>query len=68
MRDKFLAPIVFKRNPAAEPEVFEQASPLLRVTADAPDFFVITAPATPSSTPARPGCSSRRCAQSRSGR
>lgn len=41
MRDKFLAPIVFKRSPRSEPEVFEEASPLLRVTADAPDFFVV---------------------------
>lgn len=41
MRDHFLAPIVFKRSPRKEREIFEQASPLLRVTADAPDFFVI---------------------------
>ena len=41
MRDKFLAPIVFKKSPRAEREAFEEASPLLRVTADAPDFFVI---------------------------
>ncbi|KRB75816.1 alpha/beta hydrolase [Nocardioides sp. Root190] len=41
MRDRFLGPIVFKRNPADDLEPFEQASPLLRVTADAPDFFVI---------------------------
>ena len=28
-------------RPAFEPEVFEQASPLLRVTPDDPDFFVV---------------------------
>lgn len=41
MRDKFLAPLVFKRSPRSERTVFEQASPLLRVTPEAPDFFVI---------------------------
>jgi acetyl esterase/lipase len=41
MRDHFLAPYVFKRSPRADREVFEQASPLLRVTADAPDFLVV---------------------------
>ncbi|GAA3519809.1 alpha/beta hydrolase [Nocardioides daeguensis] len=41
MRDKFLAPVVFKKSPVADRDVFEEASPLLRVTADAPDFFVI---------------------------
>ena len=41
MRDHFLAPIVFKRSPVEARAVFEEASPLLRVTADAPDFFVI---------------------------
>lgn len=41
MRDHFLAPIVFKKSPRREREVFEQASPLLRVTADAPDFLVV---------------------------
>lgn len=41
MRDKFLAPIVFKKSAVADRAVFEEASPLLRVTADAPDFFVI---------------------------
>ncbi|MBM7515144.1 alpha/beta hydrolase [Nocardioides nitrophenolicus] len=41
MRDKFLAPVVFKRSPRSERAVFEQASPLLRVTADVPDFFVV---------------------------
>ncbi|MCR1781446.1 alpha/beta hydrolase [Nocardioides carbamazepini] len=41
MRDRFLAPIVFKRSPSSERAAFEEASPLLRVTADAPDFFVV---------------------------
>lgn len=41
MRDSFLAPFVFKKSARAEREAFEQASPLLRVTADAPDFLVI---------------------------
>ena len=41
MRDHFLAPVVFQRSPAREPEAFEQASPLLRVTAEAPDFLVV---------------------------
>ncbi len=41
VRDRFLAPRVFRKDPAKEIEAFEQASPLLRVTADAPDFFVI---------------------------
>lgn len=41
MRDGFLAPRVFKKRFAEDPEVFRQASPLLRVTPDAPDFFVI---------------------------
>jgi acetyl esterase/lipase len=33
--------MVFKRRLAQEPEVFEQASPLRRVYADAPPFFVV---------------------------
>jgi acetyl esterase/lipase len=41
MRDTFLAPRIVQRRFADAPEVFEQASPLLRVTEDAPDFFVI---------------------------
>ncbi|NMO02392.1 alpha/beta hydrolase [Gordonia sp. TBRC 11910] len=40
-RDTFLGPHVLMRDPATEPEPFELASPLLRVTADAPDFFVV---------------------------
>lgn len=41
MRDHFLGPRVFRKDPAKEREAFEQASPLLRVTPEAPDFFVI---------------------------
>lgn len=41
MRDKFLAPRVVQKTWAEAPEVYEQASPLLRVTPDDPDFFVI---------------------------
>ena len=41
MRDRFLAQRVFKKDPVTDREAFEQASPLLRVTADAPDFFVV---------------------------
>ncbi|QSR26285.1 alpha/beta hydrolase [Nocardioides aromaticivorans] len=41
MRDKFLAPRIAKRRFADDPELFEEASPLLRVTPDDPDFFVI---------------------------
>jgi len=41
MRDRFLGPLIFKKNPKTHPEVFELASPMTHVTADAPDFFVI---------------------------
>lgn len=41
MRDQFLAKRVVQRAYDEVPEVFEAASPLLRVTADAPDFFVL---------------------------
>lgn len=41
MRDLFLAPRVFRKDPGAEPEAFELASPLSHVVPDAPDFFVI---------------------------
>ncbi|TIC83898.1 alpha/beta hydrolase [Nocardioides sp. GY 10113] len=40
-RDRFLAPKVMQTSFADSPEVFEAASPLLRVTEDAPDFFVL---------------------------
>jgi acetyl esterase/lipase len=41
LRDLFLADWVMKTTWADDPEVFEQASPILRITPDAPDFFVI---------------------------
>lgn len=41
MRDRYLAPRVVQRTWDEDPEVFEQASPILRVTEDAPDFFVL---------------------------
>jgi len=41
MRDLFLADVVMKTTWREDPEVFEDASPILRITSDAPDFFVI---------------------------
>ena len=41
MRDRFLAPRILKKRFADEPEAFEAGSPILRVTEDAPDFFVM---------------------------
>ncbi|MBZ5733434.1 alpha/beta hydrolase [Nocardioides sp. TRM66260-LWL] len=41
MRDRFLAPRVFQRRFADAPEVFEDASPILRITEDAPDFLLV---------------------------
>ena len=41
MRDYFLGPRVFKKNPKKELDVFVAASPLARVTSEAPDFFVL---------------------------
>lgn len=41
MRDRYLARILFRSRYDASPEVFEQASPYLRVSADAPPFFVL---------------------------
>ena len=41
MRDRFLAPRVMFRDPTLDREEFEKASPLLRVNAEAPPFFVI---------------------------
>lgn len=41
MRDLFLAPRVVKRRWVDEPEVFEDGSPILRISAEAPDFFVL---------------------------
>ncbi len=41
MRDRFLAPRIVQRRFDEDPDVFEAASPILRVTPDAPDFFVL---------------------------
>lgn len=41
LRDRFLAPKVLQKRWKDDPEAFEAASPVLRVGADAPDFFVI---------------------------
>jgi len=41
MRDTFLAPRVVRKRYVDAPEVFEAASPILRITPDAPDFLVI---------------------------
>ena len=41
MRDYFLAPKVLQRSFADDPSAFEAASPILRITADAPDFLVL---------------------------
>ena len=41
MRDRYLAPKIVQRTWDEDPEVFEQGSPILRITADAPDFFVL---------------------------
>jgi acetyl esterase/lipase len=41
MRDYFLGPRVFRKDPEADPEAFELASPLTHVVPHAPDFFVI---------------------------
>lgn len=41
MRDGFLAPRVFGTPFADDPAPYQAASPMLRITEDAPDFFVI---------------------------
>jgi acetyl esterase/lipase len=41
MRDRYLAPRVVARKWVDDPEVFEHGSPILRITEDAPDFFVL---------------------------
>ncbi len=41
MRDAFLGPKVMQTTWADAPDVYEAASPILRITSDAPDFFVI---------------------------
>ncbi len=41
MRDRFLARWVFPDRYDADPDAYERASPLRRVSPDAPDFFVL---------------------------
>ena len=41
MRDGFIGPRILQRRWADDPEAFEAASPILRITEDAPDFFVL---------------------------
>jgi len=41
MRDAFLGPRILQKRWADDPEAFEAASPILRITEDAPDFFVL---------------------------
>ena len=41
MRDYFLGPRVFKKDPAKHLDDFVRASPLANVSPDAPDFFVL---------------------------
>ncbi|HCB05583.1 MAG TPA: alpha/beta hydrolase [Nocardioides sp.] len=41
LRDLFLAQWVMKQSWEDAPELYEDASPILRITPDAPDFFVI---------------------------
>lgn len=41
MRDIFLAPRVFKKDPVADLAEFELASPITHVAPDSPDFFVL---------------------------
>jgi acetyl esterase/lipase len=41
MRDGFLGPRVMQTTWSDSPELYEAASPILRITPDAPDFFVI---------------------------
>jgi acetyl esterase/lipase len=41
VRDLFLAKYVMKTTWQQDPQVFEDASPILRITPEAPDFFVL---------------------------
>ncbi len=41
MRDRYLAPKIVQRTWDDDPEVFEHGSPILQITSDAPDFFVM---------------------------
>ncbi|WP_435741348.1 alpha/beta hydrolase fold domain-containing protein [Nocardioides sp. SYSU DS0663] len=41
LRDRFLGPRVLRKRWTEDPEAFEDASPILRITPEAPDFFVL---------------------------
>ncbi|WP_217996858.1 alpha/beta hydrolase [Nocardioides jensenii] len=41
MRDKFLAPRIVRKRWQEDPETFEAGSPILQITPEAPDFFVM---------------------------
>ncbi|BBH18417.1 alpha/beta hydrolase [Nocardioides baekrokdamisoli] len=41
MRDEFLGPMIFKKDPKTHLDDFIEASPLAHVRVDAPDFFVL---------------------------
>jgi acetyl esterase/lipase len=41
MRDRFLARRILQTTWSEQPELFEAASPILRITPEAPDFFVV---------------------------
>ena len=41
LRDRFLAPRIMQTTWEKNPELFEKASPILRITPDAPDFLVL---------------------------
>src|SRR5699024_10378777 len=41
LRDWFIAPLVFRRGYADDPEAYRRASPILRVHDQAPPFYVI---------------------------
>ena len=41
LRDRFLAPRILQTRWDENPDLFEAASPILRITPDAPDFFVL---------------------------
>ena len=41
LRDRFLGKRILQTTWAEHPELFEAASPILRITPDAPDFFVL---------------------------
>jgi acetyl esterase/lipase len=41
MRDSFLGPTVLRKKFSRDPAAFEKATPLLRITPEAPDFFIL---------------------------